>query len=84
MIEVKVSYDRDPDYAREACTWWAAWRSRPEEKEGVGPDQMERLADANAERAPTRFHRLERPEEIAADIRRYVDLGFDELVLHAP
>ena len=24
------------------------------------------------------------PEEMAAGIRRYADLGFDELVLHAP
>ena len=24
------------------------------------------------------------PEEVAAGIRRYVELGFDELILHAP
>jgi coenzyme F420-dependent glucose-6-phosphate dehydrogenase len=85
MIEVKVSYDRDPDYAREACTWWAALALTPEEKEGVeDPIEMERLADANAERAPTRFIVSNDPEEIAAGIRQYADLGFDELILHAP
>jgi coenzyme F420-dependent glucose-6-phosphate dehydrogenase len=85
MIEVKVSYDRDLDYAREACTWWAALALTPEEKEGVeDPIEMERLADANAERAPTRFIVSNDPEEIAAGIRRYADLGFDELILHAP
>jgi coenzyme F420-dependent glucose-6-phosphate dehydrogenase len=85
MIEVKVSYDRDYDYAREACTWWAALALTPEEKEGVeDPIEMERLADANAERAPTRFIVSNDPEEIAAGIRRYADLGFDELILHAP
>jgi coenzyme F420-dependent glucose-6-phosphate dehydrogenase len=85
MIEVKVSYDRDPDYAREACTWWAALALTPEEKEGVeDPIEMERLADANAERAPTRFIVSNDPEEIAAGIRRYAELGFDELILHAP
>jgi coenzyme F420-dependent glucose-6-phosphate dehydrogenase len=85
MIEVKVSYDRDLDYARGACTWWAALALTPEEKEGVeDPIEMERLADANAERAPTRFIVSNDPEEIAAGIRRYADLGFDELILHAP
>jgi coenzyme F420-dependent glucose-6-phosphate dehydrogenase len=85
MIEVKVSYDRDLDYARGACTWWAALALTPEEKEGVeDPIEMERLADANAERAPTRFIVSNDPEEIAAGIRRYAELGFDELILHAP
>jgi coenzyme F420-dependent glucose-6-phosphate dehydrogenase len=85
MIEVKVSYDRDADYARDACGWWAALALSPEEKEGVeDPIEMERLADANAERAPTRFIVSNDPEEIVAGIRRYADLGFEELVLHAP
>ena len=85
MIEVKVSYDRDLEYAREACTWWAALALTPEEKEGVDdPIEMERLADANAERAPTRFIVSNDPEEMAAGIRHYADLGFDELILHAP
>jgi coenzyme F420-dependent glucose-6-phosphate dehydrogenase len=85
MIEVKVSYDRDPEYAREACTWWAALALTPEEKEGVeDPIEMERLADANADRAPTRFIVSSDPQEMAAGIRRYADLGFDELILHAP
>jgi coenzyme F420-dependent glucose-6-phosphate dehydrogenase len=85
MIEVKVSYDRDADFARDACGWWAALALTPEEKEGVeDPIEMERLADAAIDRAPTRFVVSNDPEEIAAGIRRYADLGFDELVLHAP
>ena len=48
------------------------------------PIEMERLADENADRAHTRFITSDDPEEIAAGIRRYVDLGFDELILHAP
>ena len=85
MIEVKVSYDRDPDFARDACSWWAALALTPEEKEGVDdPIEMERLADEAIDRAPTRFIVSSDPEEIAAGIRRYGDLGFDELVLHAP
>jgi coenzyme F420-dependent glucose-6-phosphate dehydrogenase len=85
MIEVKVCYDRDAQFAVEACTWWAALALTPEEKEGVeDPIEMERLADAHADRAPSRFIVSNDPEEIAAGIRRYADLGFDELVLHAP
>jgi coenzyme F420-dependent glucose-6-phosphate dehydrogenase len=85
MIEVKVSYDRDRDFARDACGWWAALALTPEEKEGTDdPIEMERLADEAIDRAPSRFIVSSDPEEIAAGIRRYADLGFDELVLHAP
>jgi coenzyme F420-dependent glucose-6-phosphate dehydrogenase len=85
MIEVKVSYDRDIEFAREACSWWAALALTPEEKEGVeDPIEMERLADAHTDRAPSRFIVSDDPEETAAAIRRYAELGFDELVLHAP
>jgi coenzyme F420-dependent glucose-6-phosphate dehydrogenase len=85
MIEVKVSYDRDRERAVDNCRWWAALALTPEEKEGVeDPMEMERLADENADRAPTRFIVSNEPEEIAAGIRRYAELGFDELLLHAP
>ena len=85
MIEVKVSYDRDPDTAVRNCDWWAALALTPEQKEGVeDPIEMERLADENADRAPTRFIASADPEEIAAKIQTYVDLGFEELVLHFP
>jgi coenzyme F420-dependent glucose-6-phosphate dehydrogenase len=85
MIEVKVSYDRDLDRAREACGWWAALALTPEEKEGVDdPIEMERLADEATDRAPSRFIVSNDPEEMARGIRHYAELGFDELVVHAP
>ena len=85
MIEVKVSYDRDRERALDNCRWWAALALTPEQKEGVeDPIEMERLADENADRAPTRFIVSDDPEEIAAGIRRYAELGFEELILHAP
>jgi coenzyme F420-dependent glucose-6-phosphate dehydrogenase len=85
MIELKVSYDRDAQRAIDNCRWWAALALTPEQKEGVDdPIEMERLAEENADRAPTRFIVSSDPEEIAAGIRRYAELGFDELVLHAP
>jgi coenzyme F420-dependent glucose-6-phosphate dehydrogenase len=85
MIEVKVSYDRNRDQAVRNCEWWAALALTPEEKEGIeDPVEMERVADAHADRAHTRFIASDDPEEIAAKIGVYVDLGFDELVLHFP
>jgi coenzyme F420-dependent glucose-6-phosphate dehydrogenase len=85
MIEVKVSYDRDRQAALDNCRWWAALALKPEQKEGVeDPIEMERLADESADRAHTRFIVSDDPEETAAGIRHYAELGFDELILHAP
>jgi coenzyme F420-dependent glucose-6-phosphate dehydrogenase len=85
MIEIKVSYDRDAEYARDACAWWAALALTPEQKEDVeDPIEMERLADANADKAHTRFIVSNDPEEIVEKIGTYLDLGFEDLLLHAP
>ena len=85
MIEVKVSYDRDSDTALRNCDWWAALALTPEQKEGVeDPIEMERLADANADQAPSRFICSDDPDEVVERIGMYLDLGFDDLVLHAP
>ena len=85
MIEIKVSYDHDADYARDACRWWAALSLTPEEKMGVeDPVEMERLADAAADRAHSRFIVSADPEQVAAQIAPYTELGFTHLVFHAP
>jgi coenzyme F420-dependent glucose-6-phosphate dehydrogenase len=85
MIEIKVSYDRDRELARKACGFWAALALTPEEKEGVeDPIEMERLADAAIDRAPTRFIVSNDPQEIVDQIKPYIDLGFQELVFHFP
>lgn len=85
MIEIKVSYDRDPEYAHEACRWWAALALAPEQKEGIeDPIEMERVADENAEQAHTRFIVSSDPSEVVERIETYVKLGFQDLVLHAP
>jgi coenzyme F420-dependent glucose-6-phosphate dehydrogenase len=85
MIEIKVSYDGDRAYAEEACGWWAALALSGEEKSGVeDPIEMERLADANRDRASTRFIVSDDPGEVVERIAPYVELGFDELVFHAP
>ncbi len=85
MIEIKVSYDHDRDYARDACRWWAALALTTEEKSGVeDPVEMERLADAAADRAHTRFIVSDDAEEVVEQIRGYTELGFTHLVFHAP
>jgi coenzyme F420-dependent glucose-6-phosphate dehydrogenase len=85
MIEIKVSYDHDADYAREACGFWAALALTPEEKRDVDdPMEMERLSDAAADRAHTRFIVSDDPEEVVERIAPYVDVGFTHLVFHAP
>jgi coenzyme F420-dependent glucose-6-phosphate dehydrogenase len=85
MIEIKVSYDRDRAYAEEACGWWAALALSGDEKSGVeDPIEMERLADAHRDRASSRFIVSDDPDEVVERIRPYVELGFDELIFHAP
>jgi coenzyme F420-dependent glucose-6-phosphate dehydrogenase len=45
---------------------------------------MERLADAAADRATSRFIVSADPDAIVAGFEPYVELGFTELVLHFP
>ena len=86
MIEIKVSYDHDADYARDACRWWAALSLTPEEKTGVeDPVEMEKLADAlPIERAASRWIVSSDPEEMAEKIGAYIKIGFNHLVFHPP
>jgi coenzyme F420-dependent glucose-6-phosphate dehydrogenase len=85
MIEIKVSYDRDPELAEPNCHWWAALALTGDEKRGVeDPLEMERLADANLDRAHTRFIVTSDPEECVERIRPYVELGFKRLIFHGP
>jgi coenzyme F420-dependent glucose-6-phosphate dehydrogenase len=85
LIEVKVSYDHDSERARHDCGWWAALSLSTEEKSGIeDPIELERLADANADRAASRFIVTDDPDECVERIAPYVELGFDDLVFHAP
>ena len=85
MIEVKLSYDHDVDYARTACEWWGALALPGEAKSGIeDPVELERLADEGKDRAHTRFIVTNDPEEAVEKIGTYVDLGFSELIFHFP
>jgi coenzyme F420-dependent glucose-6-phosphate dehydrogenase len=86
MIEVKVSFDHDRDAAMAATHFWGALALTPEQKAGVeDPVEMQRLADElPVERTASRFIVSTDPEEHVTAIRRYLDLGFNHLVFHAP
>jgi coenzyme F420-dependent glucose-6-phosphate dehydrogenase len=85
MIEIKVSYDHDLDYATAACDYWAPLALSPEQKQDVeDPIEMERLADAHPGIAQRRFIVSSDPDEVVERIGDYVALGFDHLVFHAP
>jgi coenzyme F420-dependent glucose-6-phosphate dehydrogenase len=85
MIEIKVSYDRDKQKAYDNTHFWAPLALTPEQKEGVeDPIELERLADANSERASSRFIVSDDPDEVVEQIATYLDLGFDDLLLHGP
>jgi coenzyme F420-dependent glucose-6-phosphate dehydrogenase len=85
MIEIKVSYDHDVEYAREACGYWAPLALTPEQKRDVDdPIELERLADENPGIAERRFIVSSDPDEVVERIGDYVALGFDRLVFHAP
>lgn len=86
MIEVKVSFDHDRDAAMAATHFWGALALTPEQKSGVeDPVEMQRLADElPVERTASRFIVSTDPDEHVSEIRRYLDLGFNHLVFHAP
>jgi coenzyme F420-dependent glucose-6-phosphate dehydrogenase len=85
LIEIKVSYDTDAELAMRACDWWAALALTPEQKTGVeDPLELERLADANVEKAHTRFIVSTDATDVVDRIQPYLDLGFRHLVVHGP
>jgi coenzyme F420-dependent glucose-6-phosphate dehydrogenase len=85
MIEIKVSYDRDQQKAYDNTHFWAPLALTPEQKEGIeDPIEMERVADEHLDQAHTRFIVSDDPDEVVEKIGTYLDLGFDDLLLHAP
>jgi coenzyme F420-dependent glucose-6-phosphate dehydrogenase len=86
MIEIKMSYDRDPDQALENCRFWAPLSLTPEQKHSVDSSvEMERLADElPIEQVAKRWIVASTPEEALAGIRPYVDAGLTHLVFHGP
>ena len=86
MIEVKISYDRDPAAALENTRFWAPLSLTPEQKHSVGSAvEMERLADElPIEQVAKRWVVASDPDDAVAQLRPYLDAGFDHLVFHGP
>jgi coenzyme F420-dependent glucose-6-phosphate dehydrogenase len=86
MIEIKLSYDRDHERALEACRFWSPLALTAEQKHGLH-DPVEMQAAGNAlpiEQVASRWIVTSDPDEAVAQIKTYVDYGFDHLVFHAP
>jgi coenzyme F420-dependent glucose-6-phosphate dehydrogenase len=86
MIEVKVSWDPDPQRALENTRFWAPLSLTAEQKHSIhSPAEMERAADElPLEQVAKRWVVASRPEEVVEALRFYTDLGFDHLVVHGP
>ena len=86
MIEIKLSYDRDPARALENTRFWAPLSLTAEQKHSVhDPVEMQRLADElPIEQVARRWIVASSADEVVEQVRPYVDAGFDHLVLHAP
>ncbi|HKS44847.1 MAG TPA: glucose-6-phosphate dehydrogenase (coenzyme-F420) [Amycolatopsis sp.] len=86
MIEIKLSYDRDPEAALENTRFWAPLSLTPEQKHSVGSSvEMERLADElPIDQVAKRWIVASDPEQALAGITPYVDAGFTHFVFHGP
>lgn len=85
FIEIKVSYDKDREYAEQACHFWAPLALKPEEKTGIDDAlEMEAAADKILDRASSRFIVSDDADEVVEKIAPYVEVGFNHLVFHGP
>jgi coenzyme F420-dependent glucose-6-phosphate dehydrogenase len=86
MIEIKLSYDRDPDQALENTRFWAPLSLTAEQKHSVGSAvEMERLADElPIEQVAKRWIVASDPDDAVAQIKPYLDAGLNHLVFHGP
>ncbi|WP_448222070.1 glucose-6-phosphate dehydrogenase (coenzyme-F420) [Gordonia iterans] len=86
MIEIKISYDPDPEKALENTRFWAPLSLTPEQKHSVNSSvEMERLADElPIEQVAKRWIVASTPDEAIAQIKPYLDAGLNHLVFHNP
>ncbi|MFD9670257.1 glucose-6-phosphate dehydrogenase (coenzyme-F420) [Rhodococcus sp. NPDC059968] len=86
MIEVKISYDTDPERALENTRFWAPLSLTPEQKHSIeDPIDMEKAADAlPIEQVAKRWIVASDPDEAVSLVKPYVAAGLNHLVFHAP
>ncbi|MBF6420110.1 glucose-6-phosphate dehydrogenase (coenzyme-F420) [Nocardia farcinica] len=86
MIEIKISYDTDPELARENTRFWAPLSLTAEQKHSItDPIEMEAAADAlPIEQIAKRWIVASDPDQAVEQIKPYLDAGLNHLVFHAP
>ena len=86
MIEIKISYDTDPELALENTRFWAPLSLTAEQKTSIhDPLEMEKAADElPIEQVAKRWIVASDPDEAVAKVKDYVDWGLNHLVFHAP
>jgi coenzyme F420-dependent glucose-6-phosphate dehydrogenase len=86
MIEIKISYDTDPEAALENTRFWAPLSLTAEQKHSIDdPLEMEKAADElPIEQVAKRWIVASDPDEAVAKVKDYVDWGLNHLVFHAP
>ncbi|OBJ69126.1 glucose-6-phosphate dehydrogenase (coenzyme-F420) [Mycobacterium sp. 1274756.6] len=86
MIEIKISYDPDPDLALENTRFWAPLSLTAEQKHSIDdPIEMEKAADAlPIEQVAKRWIVASDPDEAVEKVADYLGYGLNHLVFHAP
>jgi coenzyme F420-dependent glucose-6-phosphate dehydrogenase len=86
MIEIKLSYDRDPQQALENTHFWAPLALTADQKHGLeDPIDMERAADElPIDQVASRWIVSADPDQAVAAIKPYLDAGLNHLVFHGP
>jgi coenzyme F420-dependent glucose-6-phosphate dehydrogenase len=86
LIEIKLSYDRDPALALENTRFWAPLSLTAEQKHRVdSAEEMERLADElPIEQVARRWIVASDPDDALSQIKPYVNAGLNHLVFHGP
>lgn len=86
MIEIKLSWDPDPELALQNTRFWAPLSLTAEQKHSLhSPEEMERAADElPIEQVAQRWIVGSDPEDVVRRVAEYTDLGFNHLVFHAP
>ncbi|MGB3896483.1 glucose-6-phosphate dehydrogenase (coenzyme-F420) [Mycolicibacter sinensis] len=86
MIEIKISYDPDPELALNNTRFWAPLSLTAEQKHSIeDPIEMEKAADAlPIEQIAKRWIVASDPDEAVEQVGQYVQWGLNHLVFHAP
>jgi coenzyme F420-dependent glucose-6-phosphate dehydrogenase len=85
-LEIKLSFDLDRDQALENTRFWAPLSLTAEQKHSYDdPGEMERAAEKlPIEQIAKRWIVSSDPDDAVEQIKAYVDLGFNHLVIHGP